>query len=85
MLEQPTMQHGAGTWHGSPGGWAGNLKGVLHPGRVDLGFTAAQSGDKAPIDSFHALVWVQLAEYLQHGYSPRAVGQPGAEPGPACS
>lgn len=34
----------------------------LHPGEADLGLTAAQSGDKAPVDSFHALVWFQFAE-----------------------
>lgn len=57
-------------------------KGSFHPGKVDLGLTAAQSGGKAPVDSFHALLWVQFAEYLQHGYLPRAVYQPGAEQGP---
>ena len=41
-------------------------KGGLHPEEVDLGLTEARSGDKAPIDSFHALVWVLFAEYLQH-------------------
>lgn len=70
------MRHGAGTWHSSPRQRAGTVnKGGLSPREVDLGFTAAQSGDKGPIDSFHALVWVQFAEYLQHGYLASAVDQ----------
>jgi len=60
-------------------------KGGWRSGEVDLGLTAAQSGGAAPVCSFHALEWVQSAEYFQPGYLHRAMGQPGAEQGPVSS